>query len=287
MALVDLIFFLFRQNSKALRAPTHTTTPQSGNLKTLVINDDVFLLMADDGNCLEVHKLDITSPDPCLQSVCFLELPSLRPGISVMLYWDSEEWVPTAKNYARSRSSRASDAHFYSSTVSTIALLLCYRLTPQIRRVRTYALIIDVEALLSTIRTGVRHVRWADWGPFSTHLFRTTLLCTAGPSWNTRHSPLLLRQYYPRRTRYTQSMLVDASPSSRAGPQVFSSTQVSDRIWDQCRIETNMPYRDVVLNDINSDQFRNILADREWIVGIAMTSVRGLCVHTLTVSMRG
>jgi hypothetical protein len=257
---------------------------QSGNFKILEIDDNDFLLLKDGGNRLEVLKLETTSPDPCLQTICFLELPPLKSGVSVDLSWSIEEWVPTSKNYAQSRSSRESHAHFYSSTVGTVALFLDYRLPGQKCLVHRYALIIDVEALLYTIRTGARNVPWANWGPSSTHLFKTILLYPAGPSWMTSLSPPVLRQYYPRRTRYTQSMLADASSSSRAGPQVFSSTEVSDELWDECSIETKLPYRDVVVNDLTLVQmgyFHQILADREWVVGISMTSVRGFFAYIL------
>jgi hypothetical protein len=200
-----------------------------------------------------------------------------------MLSWSTEEWVPTSKNYAQSRSSRASNAPFYSSTVGTIALFLDYRLLGKECRVHSYTLIIDVEALLYAIRTGARNVRWADWGPSNTHLSKPIRLHPAGPSWITSLSPPVLRQYYPRRTRYIQSML-DVSSSSRAGPQVFSSTEVSDELWDECSIETKLPYRDVVVNDLNlgpKGHFQQIFADREWVIRIAMTSVRGLRAYIL------
>ena len=240
--------------------------------------------MKDGGNCLEVLKLEITSPDPCLQTICFLGLPPLMPGVSVELSWNLDEWVPTSKNYAQSRSSRASHAHFYSSAVGTIALFLYYRLPGQTYLAHRYTLIIDVEALLYTIRTGAHNVPWADWGPSSTHLFKTILLYPAGPSWMTSLSPPVLRQYYPRRTRYMQSILADESSSSRAGPQVFCSTEVSDKIWDECSIETKLPYRDIVVNDLNPSQlghFQQIFADREWVIRVTtgMTSVRGFCAY--------
>ena len=242
------------------------------------MDDNVFILMKDDGNRLEVCKLDITSPGPCLQTTCFLELPPMISGVSVVLSWIFAEWVPTSKNYARSRSSRATHAHFYSSTVGTIALFLDYRISKQTYRgPSTYVLVIDVEALLYTIRSDVRNVPWADLGPSSTHFFKRSLGGPVGPSWITGISPPVIRQYYPRRTRYTQSMLENTSSSSRTGPQVFSSTEGS--LWSECSIETNLPYRDVMVNDLNLGHVRQILADREWVVGMAMTSVRGFCVY--------
>ena len=243
--------------------------------------------MKDGGNRLEVCKLDITSPGPCLQKICSLELPPLMPWVSVHLYRIFAGWVPTSKNYARSRSSRASPAHFYSSTVGTITLFLNYTIPRGFYGATYglpygYALIIDVEALLDTIRTGVHNVPWADWGPSSTHLFQRGLLHLdpAGPSWITEFSPLMLRQYYPRRTRYTQSMPENSSSSSRTGPRVFSSTDVSDKLWGEYRVVTSLPYRDIVVYDINLSHVRTILADREWVVGMAVTPVvRGIFVY--------
>ena len=236
--------------------------------------------MKGGGNRLEVCKLDITSPGPCLQNICFLELPPLMPGVSVDLFRISAEWVPTSENYARSRSSRASHAHFYSSTVGTIALFLGYTITRETYGAPyNYALIIGVEALLDTIRTGVHNVPWADWGPSGTHLFNRDQLHPAGPSWIIGISPLVLRQYYPRRTRYTQSMPENTSSSSRTGPRVFSSTEVSDKLWGEYRVETSLPYRDVVVYDLNLGHVRKILAAREWVVVMEMTPVRGIFVY--------
>ena len=65
---------------------------------------------------------------------------------------------------------------------------------------------------------------------------------------------------------------------------MFSSTEVSDELWDQRSIETKLPYRDVVVNDLTLVQmgyFHQILADREWVVGISMTSVRGCFAYIL------
>jgi len=238
--------------------------------------------MKDSENRLEVCKLEINPPDPHLQTICFLELPPLIPGVSFVSPSIFVEWVPTSRNYTRTRSSRASHAHFYSSTVGTMALCLDYYVLWETKYGDPYfyALIIDVEALLFTIRTGVRNVPWADWGPSSTHLFKRTVLCPAGPSWITGLSPLVLRQYYPRRTRYTQSMLENTSSPSRTGPQVFSS-EAFGKLWDNHSIKTNLPYRDVVVNDINLGRLSQILSDREWVVGITKAEVRGFCVCIL------
>jgi len=263
-----------RQNSEALRDP-HTTTPEPEAFKPLVADDHVFVLTKYDGNHLEVCKLEITSTGPSLQTICSLELPPLMSGVEVYSTGIFVEWVPTSKNYARSRSSRASHSHFYSSTFGTIALLLDYfKPSDPSLGSSNYVLIIGIEALLYTIRTGVRNVPWADWGPSNTHFFKRTLLFPAGPSWITGRSPLVLRQYYPRRTRYAPSIPEDTSSSSHTEPQVCPSTEVFGKLLDEHNVETNLPYRDVVVNNLNLDLAEVILADREWIVGMAKTSVR-------------
>ena len=245
--------------------------------------------MKDRGNRLEVCKLEATSPHPCLQTICFLELPPLMPGVSVDLSRIFAEWVPTLKNYARSRSSRTSYSHFYSATVGTIALFLDYRISCEYRDQNKYALIIGVKALLDTIHTGVRNVPWADWGPSSTQLFKRTVLCSAGPfwitgsPWSTELSPPELHQYYPRRTRFTRSMMEDTSSSSRTGPQEFLSTEEPDELWVDYCIETNLPYRFDFVNDLEIGYVQHILADRVWFVGLTRISisVRGFCVYIL------
>jgi hypothetical protein len=193
--------------------------------KALVIDDNVFVVMKDTGNRLEVFKLDITHHDPCLQTICFLELPPLMPGISVVLSDVVTEWIPTSKNYSRTRSSRAGHAHFYSSAVGTMALYLDYY-TPseRDREPYRYTLIVDVEALLYIIRTGVRSVLWADWGPSNTHLFQITLLYPVGPSWIMGIFPLVLRQYYPRRMRCRKSGVRAIVPQ---GPLLYTHDPIA------------------------------------------------------------
>jgi hypothetical protein len=49
---------------------------------------------------------------------------------------------------------------------------------------------------------------------------------------------------------------------------VSSSTEVFGDHWEAGSVETHLPYRDVVANDLNFSQFSWIMADREWIVGM-------------------
>jgi hypothetical protein len=69
---------------------------------------------------------------------------------------------------------------------------------------------------------------------------------------------------------------------SSSSSRVFSSTEVSGSLWSEKSIATNLPYRDVMMDDLNLGHI-HIVADREWVVGIAitMTSVREFCVYIL------
>jgi hypothetical protein len=235
--------------------------------KPLIIENGVFALMKDTANHIVVCKLEITPPGPCLQTVCILELPPLRSAASVVLSEILMEWVPTSKGYARSRSSRERHVPFYSSTVNTIALLLDYHVPgEEYRGPHRYTMIISVRELLSVIRTGVRNVPWVDWGSSSTHLFERTSLKTAGPSWITNLSPLVVRDYGLMRTRYSEPT-AEATSSLQPQPLVFS-TKLLGRHWEPKHIETRLPYCDVVANGLDFGHFRRIMADREWIVGI-------------------
>ena len=127
-------------------------------------------LMKDGENSLEVCRLEISSSGPRLQTLCFLELPPLASDTSVILREASTEWVPTSKDYARSRSSRGHHLPFYSSTVRTIGLLLEFRRVLDKKPLLSKCtMIISVPLLLSSIRTDLRNVPWVDWGPSGMH----------------------------------------------------------------------------------------------------------------------
>ena len=227
----------------------------------------MFVLMKDTSNHLVVCKFEITPLSPCLQTVCILELPPLESGASVVLSEVLVERIPTSKGYERSTSSQG--LPFYSSQVGTIALLLDYHVSWEGHRgPRRYTMVISVQALLSVIRTGVRNVPWVDWGLSSTHVFERTPLKTAGPSWITNLSPLAVRDYGPIRMRYNNEPAAEKTSPLQSQP-LASSTKVPGRHCETKSIETHLPYRDVVANDLDLGQFRHIMADREWIVGIS------------------
>ena len=141
----------------------------------------------------------------------------------------------------------------------------------------SYAMIISVQALLSAIRAGVCNVPWEDWGPSSTHVFETRTrtiryLIPVGPFLITDPLSLVVRHYDLWHTHYTQSTAEDLSLLQTRAPP-FISTEAF-----QHNVETNLPYRDVVMDEINLYNRAYIVADREWVVRVE-PSVRGFCVH--------
>ena len=235
-------------------------------------------------NNLEVCKLEFASPGRGLQTVCFLELPPLASDSSLAFHAAYTEWVPTSKDYARSRTARGYHVPFYSSTVHTIGLLLdYYKKSEESHHPRRYAMIISVPRLLSAIQTDVRNVPWADWGPSSTHVFETTSSRPLGPLWITELSPeapLVVRRYNIRRTRRTQSMTGDASSLQTPAP-VITSTEVFGDHRETDQVETHLPYRDVRRRQVDFRHFVDMTADREWVIEIAKASVRGFCVYII------
>jgi hypothetical protein len=204
--------------------------------------------------------------------MCFLDLPPLTSEASCVLSMAIKEWVPTSKHHARSSSSRKHHVPFCSSTVGTITLLLDYRTySKDVGRPVRYTIIISVAAILSVIRatSGVCNVPWKDWGPSATRIFEleTASLKPVGPFWIMGLSPLVVRDYDLLRTRCTQSTTEDTS-SSHPQPPVSSSTEVFGEHWEAGSVETHLPYRDIVANDLDLRHFPWIMADREWVVGI-------------------
>jgi len=189
-------------------------------------------------------------------------------------------WVPTSRHYKRSRSSREYHTHFYSSTIGTIGLLLHYCLASGYSFKCTMT--ISIAGLLSVIRTGVHKIPWADWGPsitrFSQNLSRP-IGPTVGPFWIIDLSPLTVRDYGPICMGNIEPMAEDMSSwQSRPRPVAFP-TKVHGTHWVEKQVETYLPYRDIVANDLHING-GHVLADREWIVRIGY-EVRGFCVCIL------
>lgn len=260
--------------SLKLRSLSDRWTPLWGGApKLAVIDDNLIALIKDSANSLEICKLEVTaSSGPRLRTICFLDLPPLTSEASCVVSMAIKEWVPTSKHHAPSSSSRKHHIPFYSSTVSTIALRLDYRTYSKgVGYPFRCALVISVAAILSVIRAtnSVCNVPWKDWGPSGTRISElgTTLLKPVGPFWIMDLSPLVVRDYDILRTRCTQST-TEGTPSSHSQPPVSSSTEVFGEHWEAGSVETHLPYRDVVANDLDFRHFPWIMADREWVVGV-------------------
>jgi hypothetical protein len=190
------------------------------------------------------------------------------------------EWVPTSKDYAR-WSFPERRVPFYSSSISTIALLLDYRKKWERERFHDptrSTVVVSVEGLLSAIRTGAHIVPWVDWGPSSTYIYQQrTPLRPAGPFWITNLSPLVVRQFGLPRMRAAQSI---TEYTLQTEWQLYCAMASFSDFRDGS-FQTNLPYRDIMANDLNFSRFRHIVANREWVVGTAQTTVREFYVCVL------
>jgi len=232
----------------------------------VAIDTSLIALIREEPNGLEICKLEISSSGPRLESVCFLELPPLTSGATVEWMGVFKEWVPTSRNFARSRSFRGCHVPFYSSAVGTIGFDLHYDTPNELgQRFLLYGIVISVAGLLSVIHTRVRYMPWVDWGPSITHLFARTTPISAGPFWITKLSPLVVRDYGIMCAPHAESTVEDTS-SLHSRPPV-SSTEVFETHWPNT-VETHLPYRELVANDLDFSSFDRVKADREWFIGI-------------------
>jgi hypothetical protein len=69
-----------------------------------------------------------------------------------------------------------------------------------------------------------------------------------------------------RCTRFLAEEEEDRS-TSLFGPPVFKSTEVLGEHWKTGKLETCLPYRDLVAKDLD---YIGVVADREWIIGISV-----------------
>lgn len=248
------------------------------------IDGSLIMLANCTKNSLEICKLELASSSqepPRMYTVCSLELPALEPYAFVVVSTVDKEWVPTAtRGGARCQLTRKRVVPFRSSKVGTIGLLVEHEMrTASVRVLPSCWMTVSVPALLSVIRSDpqaghMRTIPWGDWGPAATRVLLNTygarLPKPAGPFWIAGSSPLVIRDYDLLRTRYSRISGQDPS-TSRFGPPVFKSTEVFGEHWKTGKLETCLPYRDLVAKDLD---FIGILADREWIIGI---SVRVRC----------
>src|SRR5579863_1196973 len=72
----------------------------------VVIDSNLIALVREKLNRIEIYRLEV-SPSagvPLSETVCLLELPPVTSITSVIWGFHTMEWVPTSKNYKRSRS---------------------------------------------------------------------------------------------------------------------------------------------------------------------------------------
>jgi hypothetical protein len=212
--------------------------------------------------------------------VSYLSYLSAAPGRAPTLHSATvtdvmREWIPTSKCHRQSGLSQERHSlPFYSPTVTSIGLLLCYQ--KDRRDSFSHTMIISVAALLSSIRSGVSNVPWVDWGPSSTHLTQGRRPISAGPFWITCRDPLVVCDYDLLRVRYTQSKM------GRHHDRSHHVTELNGVYWEAYTIETYLPSGNVVEDDRILDKFPWLIANREWIVGLTY-SVCDFWTHTSTI----
>jgi len=248
------------------------------------IDDDLIMLANCTMNSLEICRLELASREPRLHTVCHLELPTLEPYAFSVVSIVDKEWVPTGERDARSQSqqhARKRAVPFRSSKVGTIGLFVQHEMqTASVRELPSCWMTVSIAALFSVVcsieTNHVRTVPWAEWGPPATrvllHTYGGRLPKPAGPFRITGSSPLVIRDYDRLRTRSTRSATEDAS-SSLFGPSMFKSTEVFGEHWVAGKVETHLPYRDLVAKDLD---YVGVVADREWIIGISFRGAEGL-----------
>jgi len=257
------------------------------------IDGSLIMLANCTKNSLEICKLELASSSqepPRMYTVCSLELPALEPYAFVVVSTVDKEWVPTVTrgDGARCQPTRKRVVPFRSSKVGTIGLLVEHEMrTASVRVLPSCWMTVSVPALLSVIRRpgsgsdpqvghAMCNIPWGDWGPAATRVLLNTHGARppkpAGPFWITGSPPFVIRDYDVLRTRYSRFSGEDPSKStSRFGPPVLKSTEVFGEHWKTGKLETCLPYRDLVAKNLD---YIGIVADREWIIGI---SVRVRC----------
>lgn len=263
-------------------------------LPRLVDIDGSLIMLANcTKNSLEICKLELASQEPRLQTVCFLELPTLEPYAFVVVSRVEKEWVPTSSHGALSQQlPRKRIVPFRSSKVGTIGLLVEHEMrTASIRVLPSCWMTVSIAALRCAIDcrssdtdtddagdAAVRTLFWPEWGPAATRVFLGSqggrVPKPAGPFWIASFSPLVIRDYDRLRMRSTRSTTEEGASSSRPlfgprlfGPPVFKSTEVLGEHWVEGKLETHLPYRDLVASELYC---LGIVADREWVIRISV-----------------
>ncbi|KAH9070653.1 hypothetical protein EDB83DRAFT_2673929 [Lactarius deliciosus] len=248
--------------------------------RLVAIDNDLIAVVEDNTNFVEICRLELTPPDFRMETVCFLEMPPLKPNAFLSVSWTEKEWVSTLKHHPRSDPVRRRPAPFRSSKVSNIRFSLDYHIhSDNVYRDYPYTMVLSVAELLTNIRTDRRPVPWADWGPSRTRIFPrpedTFPPSPAGPFWISHYSPLTKRDYDFLRARCPPSVTTKSSSSSSLSTPVFSKSKVEGEQWVGGAVETSLPYRDYIIPNLHFNSSQQVVADREWLVDISVRETEG------------
>ena len=232
---------------------------------------------------IEICKLQFGSAQPTLHTLCFLRLQMFKSNNPTSITVSGIEWTPTSKPRDLTgfdTSSRSRPFPFRPYKAGTIGLT--FGLKTRGKCITRYSMFVSVEALLSAAHSGVRHVPWEDWGPAGTRILLTREIppTSAGPFWITNYAPLVVRDYSSLRTLYMKRKhkCIPTIPSYPAlGP---ASTKLLGEHWAGGEIETSLPFRTLMANDISFKHVLQVVADREWVVVISDRVLCSIFPHT-------
>ncbi|KAH9025824.1 hypothetical protein EDB84DRAFT_1611945 [Lactarius hengduanensis] len=242
--------------------------------RLVAIDNDLIAVVEDNTNFVEICRLELTPPDFRMETVCFLEMPPLKPNAFLSVSWTEKEWVSTLKHHPRSDPVRRRPAPFRSSKVGNIRFSLDYHIhSDNVYRDYPYTMVLSVAELLTNIRTDRRNVPWTDWGPSRTRIFPRPKdvfpPSPAGPFWISHYSPLTKRDYDFLRAQCSPSVTTKSSSSPSLSTPVFSTSKVEGEQWVAGAVETSLPYRDYIIPNLHFNSSQQVVADREWLVDIS------------------
>ena len=178
------------------------------------------------------------------------------------------EWISTLKpeDRMRSQTSRERPFPFRSYRAGSIGLILKFGTVG--KRFRKFAMFISVEALLSAVRSRLRHVPWTRWGPTATRIFplEDCVVMPAGPFWITSYAPLVVRDYNSLRARSMEKTMSSIPPNPSLGPP---SIKLFGEHWEGGELNTHLPFREIVSGNLSFERVVQVVADREWFVVIS------------------
>jgi hypothetical protein len=214
-------------------------------------------------------------------------LPPLKPRVRCVISAAEKEWIPTSQHrqdHAQPSPSRRRLVPFRSCRIGTLFFSLDYdAFNSSPSSAQRYGMMVNVVALLSAARSDrrprVRTVPWTSWGPATTRVFplradgrsRCGLPCPAGPFWIMEDTPreLVILDFDLRGKWQIQATTTEGASSVSRRTDV--TTKVVAQHWGAGKVETHLPYRDVVTIDSRWRPMygTSTLIDREWFIRIS------------------